>query len=172
LLLVGQLDRESAEPLLRDLDLVVVAQAACDRAQGRAEQVGATIQLETEQSEVHALGDHNMVATMVDNLLNNALIYGGSRPSVTVRVDRWPEPTISITDRGRGIAPEFKGRIFERSFRVADESGQPGSGLGLYLCSALAVRQGGCVALDWSELGHGSTFSLRLPGVQHPSVAG
>jgi signal transduction histidine kinase len=165
LLLLGQLDRESAKPVLRDLDLVVVARAACERAKDRAEQVGATFTFEAEQSEVHALGDDGMVAILVDNLLNNALIYGGSQPAVTIQISRWPGPAISITDHGRGIAPGAKRRIFERFFRVADPSAQPGSGLGLYLCSGLAERQGGSVALDWSELGQGSKFTLRLPGV-------
>jgi len=73
-------------------------------------------------------------------------------------------PAISITDHGRGIAPAAKRRIFERFFRVPDPLTQPGSGLGLYLCSGLAERLGGSVELDWSELGQGSTFTLRLPG--------
>jgi len=164
LLLLGRLDRETVEPRLQDLDLVAVARAGCDRAKGRAEQVGATFSIETEQAEVHALGDDGMVAILVDNLLNNALLYGGRRPKVDIRIGGLPGPAISITDHGRGIAPAAKRRIFERFFRVPDPLTQPGSGLGLYLCSGLAERLGGSVELDWSELGQGSTFTLRLPG--------
>jgi len=162
LLLLGQLNSGRDELRLQDLDLVGVAGAACDRAKGRAEQIGATFTLEADQAEVRALADERMVAILIDNLLNNALNYGGSEPPVIIRVGRSPEPYISITDHGRGIAASARGRIFERFFRVADSSPQPGSGLGLYLCTGLATRQGGTVALDWSELGQGSTFTLRL----------
>lgn len=163
LLLLARMDSESAQPIEEDLDLVVIARAAVARARGRADQMGATLTFETEDPEIHARGDAGMVATVVDNLLNNALLYGGQAPRVTIRIGRSPGPAISITDRGRGIALEARGRVFERFFRVVDHSPEPGSGLGLYLCSSLARSQGGTVSLDWSELGKGSTFSLRLP---------
>ena len=163
LLLLARVSDESAVPLENDLDLVAVARAAGARAKSRVDQLGGTLTIEAEEAEVHAVGDYVMVATVVDNLLNNAFLYGGKAPDVTVHVGRSPGPGISVTDHGRGIAPEAKDRVFERFFRVVDHSPEPGSGLGLYLSAELARRQGGTVTLDWSEVGQGSTFSLRLP---------
>jgi signal transduction histidine kinase len=163
LLLLARLDDENAAPARADFDLVAAARAGRERAQSRADQMGGRLTFETDEAEVHALGDQRMVATVVDNLLNNALLYGGEAPDVVIHVGRSQGPTVSITDHGRGISIEARQHIFERFFRVVDHSPVPGSGLGLYLCSDLARRQGGTVSLDWSELGQGSTFSLRLP---------
>ena len=163
LLLLARLDDEDAAPIRADFDLVAAASAGRERAQSRADQIGGTFIFETENAEVHALGDQRMVATVVDNLLNNALLYGGEAPAVTIHVGQSEGPTITVTDHGRGIPVDARRRIFERFFRVVDHSPVPGSGLGLYLCSQLARRQGGTVSLDWSELGQGSAFSLRLP---------
>ena len=118
---------------------------------------------EADELEVHAIGDRTMAATVVDNLLSNAFLYGGESPAVTVRVSRASGPLISVTDHGSGIAADLTERIFERFYRAAENPGVRGSGLGLYLSAKLASRQGGRVSLDWSEPGEGSTFSLRLP---------
>ena len=170
LLLLARLDDESAAPARADFDLVAAASAGRERAQSRADQIGGTFTFETEKAEVHALGDERMVATVVDNLINNALLYGGEAPAVTIHVGQSEGPTITVTDHGRGIPVDARRRIFERFFRVVDHSSVPGSGLGLYLCSQLARRQGGTVSLDWSEMGQGSAFSLRLPAA--PAATG
>jgi signal transduction histidine kinase len=166
LLLLARVEAESAPPCEDDLDLVAIARDAAARAQSRASQIGGTLEFESEDVEVHALGDSGMVATVIDNLLNNALLYGGSMPRVTIHIGRSPGPAVSITDHGRGIGLEARQHIFERFFRVVDPSPEPGSGLGLYFCTNLARRQGGTVSLDWSEIGQGSTFSLRLPAAR------
>jgi signal transduction histidine kinase len=71
---------------------------------------------------------------------------------------------VSVEDRGRGIAPELRERIFERFVRGDQgSSGAPGTGLGLYISRQLAARHGGRLELDHSEAGKGSRFSLRLP---------
>lgn len=162
LLLMAKLDN-GAPAGEQDLDLVLLAREAGARVESRIQLVGGTLTIESDEAEVHASADRGMVAMIVDNLLNNALLYGGTAPEVSIRISCFAGPAISITDHGRGIAPELKGRVFERFFRVADPSSVGGSGLGLYLSSRLAVRQGGSVSLDWSERGEGSTFSLRLP---------
>jgi signal transduction histidine kinase len=163
LLVLAKAEDENRPPLKLDLDLVQIARLAAARAKGRADQLAGTLTLESDAAEVHAIGDPEMVATVVDNLLNNALLYGGTRPTVTIHVGRSPLPLISVSDRGRGIPFESRELIFKRFFRVVDHGPIVGSGLGLFLCRDLARRQGGAVTLDWSELDQGSRFSLRMP---------
>jgi two-component system sensor histidine kinase SenX3 len=74
---------------------------------------------------------------------------------------------ISIKDEGIGISEADIARIFERFYRVdparSRETG--GTGLGLSIVKHVINNHGGDV-LVWSELGNGSTFTVRLPIVK------
>jgi two-component system sensor histidine kinase SenX3 len=74
---------------------------------------------------------------------------------------------IAVTDRGVGIAPEFTERVFERFFRIdpARSRSTGGTGLGLAIVKHVAANHGGSATV-WSRPGTGSTFMLRLPGLQ------
>jgi signal transduction histidine kinase len=109
--------------------------------------------------------DPTHVGRALDNLIGNALTYCSGRPRVTVTVTDAANPQVSIEDRGVGIRPEMRERVFDRFFRIDDPSigPQPGTGLGLYIGRELTVRQGGSLTLERSEPGKGSKFVLRLP---------
>jgi signal transduction histidine kinase len=108
------------------------------------------------------------MARVLDNLLNNALTYSRRHPVVQVEVTARPQPTVSILDNGVGIAPEHRDRIFERFFRLEQDGSDPGTGLGLYISRQLVGRAGGSLLLDWTELGRGSRFTVRLPVARQP----
>ena len=99
------------------------------------------------------------------NLLENALRH--TPPGTAVRASvgrRAGEAVLVVEDRGPGIAPELRERIFERFVRVNDPelAVQPGTGLGLYIGRELARRQGAELSVAHSEPGGGSTLALRL----------
>ena len=103
----------------------------------------------------------------VQNLVTNAVQYSSesSHVGIGVRVvDGIVE--VAVTDKGIGIAPEDRERVFERFFRVdpARSRVTGGTGLGLSIVKHVAVSHGGEVTL-WSTPGQGSTFTLRLPTV-------
>ena len=111
------------------------------------------------------LGDRGQLLTALRNLLTNAISYSAenTRVSVTSReVDGIVE--ISVKDAGIGIPSHDLDRIFERFYRVdpARSRGTGGTGLGLAIVKHVCQNHGGEVVV-WSEVGTGSTFTLRIP---------
>jgi len=110
-------------------------------------------------------GDEPLLVTALHNLVANAIAYSpdGSRVGVGVNVtDGIVE--IAVTDQGVGIPEEDRERVFERFFRVdqARSRHTGGTGLGLSIVKHVVQNHGGDVRV-WSQPGHGSTFTLRLP---------
>ncbi len=111
---------------------------------------------------VEGTWDHLATEQILDNLVSNAIRYGDGQP---VRIELESTPTwieLRVIDRGVGVAPEDRERIFERFERGVAAPRSGGFGIGLWLSSKLAQAQGGTLSLQ-SELGKGSTFSVRLP---------
>jgi len=106
--------------------------------------------------------DAERVRYILNNLLSNAVKYGGEQRRVEVTLSLSPGlALVQVRDWGVGIPASELRNIFER-FHRADGAGGHGHGLGLYIAAALARLHGGSLTAQ-SELGQGSTFSLRLP---------
>jgi signal transduction histidine kinase len=102
-------------------------------------------------------------------LLENALVYTPSGGSITVSVEtptgRTPAVLLHVADTGKGISPEDLPHVFEPFYRADParrHSHHSGSGLGLALARQIAHSLGGEMTVK-SELGIGSTFTVRLP---------
>jgi two-component system sensor histidine kinase SenX3 len=110
-------------------------------------------------------GDAAHLATAIRNLIGNAINYSleGARVAVSVRSEHGLVE-IAVTDQGQGIPKSEQKRIFERFYRVdaARSRSTGGTGLGLAIVKHICANHGGEVTV-WSEQGHGSTFTMRLP---------
>jgi len=124
------------------------------------------IVLNTESSrELSLIADSAKVKQMLLNLVSNAIKFTPSGGRIDIRVRRlesWVE--IAVSDSGIGIAKEDLGRLFAEFQQLDAGPGrqQEGTGLGLALTKRFAELHGGQVIVE-SELGKGSTFTLRLP---------
>lgn len=109
-------------------------------------------------------GDPDAVARIVDNLIDNALRYGGSDVRIrvaTIGHDR--DVTLEVADTGPGIAEADQERIFQPFYRVRSDTAAPGgTGLGLAIAAGLARRNRGRLQVR-SRPGSGTTFWLVLP---------
>ena len=118
--------------------------------------------------------DPDRTTQCLSNLVSNAIKYSPPDGIVEV-VLRPPAPgdlhaVVTVTDHGRGIPAAERDRIFDRFYRVDDArtSSTGGSGLGLFIARELARAMGGDLTVE-SELGSGSTFTLRVPLAPIPS---
>ncbi|MGZ3448319.1 MAG: ATP-binding protein [Polyangiales bacterium] len=104
------------------------------------------------------------IEQVLDNLLSNAMKYSPRGGEIIVSVHREDDDAvIAVTDRGIGIAPDDLARLFEPFHRVgASREAIPGLGLGLSVSRRLVEAHRGKLEVT-SEVGVGSTFSLRIP---------
>jgi signal transduction histidine kinase len=123
---------------------------------------------------VFVAGETRLLHRALRNLLENARRYGGGDIEVSLRSVPGPAGTraeIRVCDRGPGVPPEMRERIFEPFFRMPGHAEQDGGvGLGLALVKQIAERHGGSVRCEARE-GGGSSFVIELPAASAPAAA-
>ena len=99
----------------------------------------------------------------VRNLVDNALKWGDPLDAVVVSVAEDDSTVrVAVSDRGPGIAPADRDRVFERFYRAADARSMPGSGLGLAIVARIVRDHGGTVFVDEAP-GGGAVVGFTLP---------
>jgi len=120
-----------------------------------------------EAADAGVSGDPDELRTAVSNLLDNAVKYSDKDVRVEVEVAPADERTLAVrvTDSGIGIHRNQLKRIFKRFYRVPGHfmARFKGTGLGLFIVRSIVERHGGRVYAESEGLGHGSTFTIRLP---------
>jgi two-component system, sensor histidine kinase and response regulator len=122
----------------------------------------ATITLLGGEHHIEIAADAERLRHVLNNLIGNALKYGAQAKKVQITLTSSPGlAVIEVRDWGEGIAASKLPTIFER-FHRADAADGRGHGLGLFIAAAITRLHGGTLVAH-SEVGKGSTFSLRLP---------
>jgi signal transduction histidine kinase/DNA-binding response OmpR family regulator len=150
-------------PVVQALDLSSFTRDLVSMFRSAIENSGLTLQVDVAETGT-AWVDQEAWAKVVVNLVSNAFKFtqdGGIAVSLRRSGD---DVELAVTDTGCGIPRDERELVFERFRQVGRESrpGVPGAGIGLALVADLVRANGGEVSLD-SELGRGSTFSVRLP---------
>jgi signal transduction histidine kinase len=155
----------------------VAAARAESEAAGVALEVAIADELRHSPTDPHGvqrvIGDPTALRSAVHNLISNAIKYGGE--ARWVRVSAKPlthkATRITVEDRGLGIDAEDRKHIFEPFYRGREAVSRQiqGTGLGLHLVRRIVESHGGTVSVQ-SEPGHGSTFTIDLPGVHEVVV--
>jgi heavy metal sensor kinase len=113
---------------------------------------------------VRVVADRLVLRDAVANLVDNAIKYGPPDSTIDIRVhDDAERPTLTVTDRGPGIAPEHRARVFDRFYRIDEGRSREmgGTGLGLAIAKWAVEANGGDIALESTS--DGSTFRITLP---------
>ncbi len=147
-----------------ETNLYALAEDVLESQRPRLEEQGFSLSLEREKP-LSVLADREGIAQILLNLLTNAEKYSDTQKEVVVRLkgdERWV--WIEVMDRGIGIAPKERERIFREFYRVDDSltSRAQGAGLGLSISRNIALDHGGDLVVLPRE-GGGSIFRLVLP---------
>ena len=130
--------------------------------------VAASLQLRSQiyvSDALEVIGNSEQLYRLVSNLVINAIKYTPAEGQVTITLEsNRTEAIISVRDTGIGISKPEQKRIFDRFYRLNSDCSRQtgGSGLGLAIASAIAIAHRGSIDVE-SELGVGSTFTVRLP---------
>jgi signal transduction histidine kinase len=142
-------------------DLAVLVRRVVESYADQAASVGCPMELTAPES-IPGVWDEFRIEQVVANLLTNAIRYGGGKPVEVIVESSGQEATVSVRDRGIGIAPQDQARIFEQFERAVGKQVAPGLGLGLYITRQIVEAHGGRIEVQ-SSPGEGSTFTVRLP---------
>jgi PAS domain S-box-containing protein len=117
------------------------------------------------EKNIYALGDDNMVDSILQNLISNALKFTKTTGFVKITskvLDKFVE--ISISDNGIGMSKDEIENLFQlgKQKSKTGTSEEKGTGLGLILCKEMITRLNGQLKVE-SEVNKGSTFSFTLP---------
>jgi signal transduction histidine kinase len=147
-----------------------VVKDVVDTLRPLAVQKNLTLEMDLADPAIVLQTDRRALTQILLNLGNNAIKFtesGTVRVSLSQRVVEGQAPVIefSVADSGAGIREEDQAKLFQAFSQLDSTSTRhaEGAGLGLYLCQNLANLIGGSLFFK-SDFGHGSTFTLALPG--------
>lgn len=158
----GEMGVELSEVRLREL-AERMADGVASRHKVAREKISVRI-----PRELSVYTDRVSMEIVLRNLIDNAVKYSGEVLEITVdaQLDAPGKcATLTVRDRGIGIGKSDLRRVFNRFFRVTSEAvrKRKGTGLGLFVVSALIRNVGGTVSVESSGEGQGTTFTVRLP---------
>lgn len=162
---LSQLD-EGGDMPRENIDLLSVASAVADDLLLSADGQGISIAVEGSPANVY--GVKRLLYEIVYNLCDNAIKYNRQGGSVKIStVSEGGFSSVTVSDTGIGIAPEYQNRIFERFFRVdkSHSKSSGGTGLGLSIVKHAVQYHHGKIELT-SAPGKGTSITVSFPAIQ------
>lgn len=155
------------ELLLTTVDLNTLIEDGFERLKylEGSDQIKKSIHVE---SECDLVSDAGRLSIIINNLISNAIKYRDENKSCYLTIKAQvviTHATITFSDNGIGISPEFKEKVFNMFFRATEKS--EGAGLGLYIVKEAVDKLGGTIEMK-SDFGQGTEFTMRI--INHKSL--
>lgn len=163
-LLGASLDHQRTRSLER-FDIHQLITECAEAFQLKVNERNGALQLDLTAKDSYVLGDRELLAQAINNVIDNAEKYSLAQPFIVLKtVDSMRSIEIQIADRGMGIPQSFKSKVFEKFFRVqrGDVHNVKGFGLGLSFVKGVVRAHRGKVRL-LSELNQGTEITIILP---------
>ncbi|HEY1722064.1 MAG TPA: ATP-binding protein [Magnetospirillaceae bacterium] len=169
LLQIAEAESGASRRFFEAIDLAAVAKDVIELYDAMAEAKSISL-IERTTKNAFVLGDRNLLATAIANLLDNSLKYAGSGTTVEVTTSIERDVVVVIVrDDGPGIPEAELEKVLERFYRLDQSRSQPGNGLGLSIVSAIANVHWGKLVL---EDGHpGLIARVMLPVAEEARIA-
>ena len=163
-------DRKKAVLKKKKLDLNEMVENIANSFTLRVEHTGGKVFTEIGAVESTIYVDEMHFQNVIFNLLDNAVKYGKPDEPLSVYLKTWDENDhvyLSVRDTGMGIKKENLKKIFDKFYRVhtGNRHDVKGFGLGLAYVKKMVDLHGGEIKVD-SELGKGTTFTIKLPVIK------
>ncbi|MBP8048473.1 MAG: cyclic nucleotide-binding domain-containing protein [Anaerolineales bacterium] len=151
-------------PEFQSVNLVEVTTEVIKRYEGKAQARNVSIKMKGERGISNVRGDAQSISRAVTALIDNAIKFSAPRGEVEVRfIEQRERVLVSVEDRGIGISPEIRPRIFDRFFHL-EKSGDElysGLGIGLSITRQVILQHNGMLDVE-SQPGKGSKFTISL----------
>jgi signal transduction histidine kinase len=164
---------------LRALDVAEIIEAALENTASVITGGAVSVERHVEPGLPAVAADFVALSQCLQNLITNAVKYGGDSRWVGIRAtarkenNSVREVTVTIEDKGIGIDPGEMKQIFDPFYRSPAVAGSAihGTGLGLPLAKTLIEAMRGRLTVE-SELGKGTSFTVHLPVAEGPYAVG
>lgn len=147
------------------VDPADVVTEAADEWRGTAEEIFVTLRLEIAAGLPAVSADRDRLLQVLGNLLSNALKVSSNGQEILLTASQpasAPHVRFTVEDRGPGVAPADRVRIFERFYRAESAGYGAGTGLGLAIAHGIVQAHGGTIGVEPRD-GGGSRFYFTIP---------
>jgi two-component system phosphate regulon sensor histidine kinase PhoR len=165
ILQLAAIEQNNLEYRFEEVELDKVLAEAIRSVEILVEQKDGKISFEAESGPFQIFGDYNELVHVMMNLLSNACKYSPEKIDITVTIKNSDKATIvKIADKGMGIAPGEKKKIFEKYYRIpsGNQHNTKGFGIGLYYVKEVLKAHQATIIVE-SEPGKGSSFIILFP---------
>ena len=165
LLDVTRIERGTLTLNMDQVDLAASIAQAVNDARFSAQDKHITLNYSGPQSGNMVFADNIAIHEVINNLVTNAIKYTHPNGQVTVELlTQGSSYTVRVKDSGIGIPQQAIPNLFTKFYRVHGglNSGNSGTGLGLFIAKSIIERHAGTIAVE-SQEGVGSTFTFTLP---------
>jgi signal transduction histidine kinase len=171
LLMIARAEAGQARDNMTEFDAAEIARDVGELYEPLADEKGIALTVDAPAA-APVRGNRELVSQALANLIDNAIKYAGPNgqlngapAEIVVKAGNDGERiSLSVADRGPGIAEADRGRVVERFVRLEQSRSEPGSGLGLSLAAAVARLHGGELKLEDNHPGLRTTIALPRAG--------
>ncbi len=144
------------------INLTSLLQGLALRLKPQAQEAHSSISLSVPKEPIEGEFDRIRLDQVVTHLISNAIKYGQGKSIEVALSSDDQNVMITVRDRGMGLSKKDQQWIFGRYERAVAQKDFSGMGLGLYITQEIVRAHGGEISVE-SELGQGSTFSVKIP---------
>lgn len=163
-------ESQNLKPEMKLENIVDIINDCVDQVKILAEEHNLVFSIMIEPDLPQVMMNKETITRALTNILSNAIKYSPDGKRIKIRAERsriGDYLEVSVEDQGPGIAEEYQKKLFDRFFRVENDTHTvKGTGLGLHLVKIAIEKQHNGQVFVQSKVGEGSTFGFRIPFTQ------